>query len=77
MDGWIGWVWCGPGLPEGEEGWRLVVPPPRLCTDNGVMVAWSAIEKLRAGYSDVVEGQDVLARWPLGGHVAAAPSSAN
>ena len=28
-----------------QAGWRLVVPPPRLCTDNGVMVAWSAIEK--------------------------------
>ena len=26
-----------------QAGWRLVVPPPRLCTDNGVMVAWSAI----------------------------------
>lgn len=50
---------------EGEP-WKLVVPPPRLCTDNGVMVAWAAIEKLKEGYSDVIEGQDVLARWPLG-----------
>jgi N6-L-threonylcarbamoyladenine synthase len=45
--------------------WRLVVPPPRLCTDNGVMVAWAAIEKLRLGYSDRIEGQDVYARWPF------------
>ncbi|EWM29415.1 Peptidase M22, O-sialoglycoprotein peptidase [Nannochloropsis gaditana] len=45
--------------------WELVVPPPRLCTDNGVMVAWAAIEKLRLGYSDVVEGRDVHARWPF------------
>lgn len=44
----------------------MIVPPPRLCTDNGVMVAWSAIEKLKRGYSDPIEGQDVLARWPLG-----------
>ena len=57
---------------EGEEGeaekvpaWELVVPPPRLCTDNGVMVAWAAIEKLRCGFSDVIEGQDVFARWPF------------
>lgn len=50
---------------QGARAWRLVVPPPRLCTDNGVMVAWAAIEKLRLGYSDVIEGQDVYARWPF------------
>ncbi|XP_070791778.1 tRNA N6-adenosine threonylcarbamoyltransferase, mitochondrial [Pituophis catenifer annectens] len=27
----------------------LVCPPPRLCTDNGVMIAWNGIEKLSAG----------------------------
>ncbi|XP_070588034.1 tRNA N6-adenosine threonylcarbamoyltransferase, mitochondrial isoform X2 [Erythrolamprus reginae] len=27
----------------------LVCPPPRLCTDNGVMIAWNGIEKLTAG----------------------------
>ena len=36
---------CEERSPE----WRLVAPPPRLCTDNGVMVAWAAIEKVRAG----------------------------
>ncbi len=59
----------GHGADEAAAGaakkWRLVVPPPRLCTDNGVMVAWAAIEKLRLGYSDAVEGQDVYARWPF------------
>ena len=34
---------------------ELVAPPPRLCTDNGVMVAWAAIEKLRLGCSDPVD----------------------
>ncbi len=58
------------GLGEGEAAgvspaWELVVPPPRLCTDNGVMVAWAAIEKLRLGYSDAVAAQDVYARWPF------------
>jgi N6-L-threonylcarbamoyladenine synthase len=41
------------------------VPPPRLCTDNGVMVAWSAVEKLKLGFSDAVADQDVYARWPF------------
>ena len=36
-------------------GWRLVVPHPRLCTDNGVMVAWAAVEKAQLGFSDVVD----------------------
>ncbi|KAG8432790.1 hypothetical protein GDO86_017146 [Hymenochirus boettgeri] len=27
----------------------LMCPPPRLCTDNGVMIAWNGIEKLQAG----------------------------
>lgn len=26
-------------------GLRLVCPPPRLCTDNGVMVAWAGMER--------------------------------
>jgi len=27
------------------NGAVLVVPPPRLCTDNGVMVAWAGVER--------------------------------
>ena len=30
-------------------GASLVAPPVRLCTDNAVMVAWAAIERLQAG----------------------------
>ena len=48
---------------------RLVFPPPALCTDNGVMVAWTGVEKLLLGISDEVEGQEVVARWPLGAPV--------
>ncbi len=46
------------------EGMALVAPPPRLCGDNAVMVAWAAIERLRAG---VALGPEVLPRprWPL------------
>jgi N6-L-threonylcarbamoyladenine synthase len=34
------------------EGFAFAVPPARLCTDNAVMVAWAAIERLRLGWSD-------------------------
>ena len=47
-----------------------MVPPPRLCTDNGVMVAWAAVESLRLGRSHAAEGRDVRARWPLGPSIA-------
>ncbi|XP_045514550.1 probable tRNA N6-adenosine threonylcarbamoyltransferase, mitochondrial [Pieris brassicae] len=26
-------------------------PPPKLCTDNGIMIAWNGIEKINSGYS--------------------------
>ena len=47
-----------------ESGFRFVVPPPRLCTDNGVMIAWAGIERLREGLTD---SQDFRPRprWPL------------
>ncbi|MDX6749510.1 tRNA (adenosine(37)-N6)-threonylcarbamoyltransferase complex transferase subunit TsaD [Geminicoccaceae bacterium 1502E] len=47
-----------------EAGTSLAVPPPRLCTDNGVMVAWAGIERLALG---LVDGLDApaRARWPL------------
>ncbi|CAI5461300.1 unnamed protein product [Closterium sp. Yama58-4] len=32
-----------------QSGVRLVCPPPRLCTDNGVMVAWAGYERFRLG----------------------------
>ncbi|KAK6918549.1 Gcp-like domain [Dillenia turbinata] len=53
---------------------QLVCPPPGLCTDNGVMVAWTGIEHFRMGRYDppppVDEPEDALLdlrpRWPLG-----------
>lgn len=44
----------------------LYFPATSLCTDNGAMVAWTAVEKLNLGISDEVEGQEVIPRWPLG-----------
>ena len=45
-------------------GFRLVVPPPILCTDNAAMVAWAGAERLARGLTD---GFDAPARprWPL------------
>jgi N6-L-threonylcarbamoyladenine synthase len=43
---------------------RLLIPPMLLCTDNGAMIAWAGIERLRLGLSD---GLDFAPRprWPL------------
>jgi N6-L-threonylcarbamoyladenine synthase len=48
----------------GGAGKALIAPPLRLCTDNAVMVAWTAIERLNAG---LVDGLDAPCRprWPL------------
>ncbi|XP_040296552.1 probable tRNA N6-adenosine threonylcarbamoyltransferase, mitochondrial [Bufo bufo] len=35
----------------------LFCPPPQLCTDNGVMIAWNGIERLRIG-AGVLENTD-------------------
>ena len=45
---------------------NLYFPSLPLCTDNGAMVAWTAVEKLNLGISDEVEGQEVIPKWPLG-----------
>jgi len=50
---------------EREHTWKMIVPPPRLCTDQGSMSAWAAIERLRLGSSDNPEIQNVYARYPF------------
>ncbi|HTW28436.1 MAG TPA: tRNA (adenosine(37)-N6)-threonylcarbamoyltransferase complex transferase subunit TsaD [Acetobacteraceae bacterium] len=45
-------------------GRELVAPPPRLCTDNAVMVAWAGLERLRAGLVDPLSAAP-RPRWPL------------
>ncbi|RUS33222.1 glycoprotease family-domain-containing protein [Jimgerdemannia flammicorona] len=42
----------------------LVCPPPRLCTDNGVMIAWTGVERFRAG---LVDGYNmgIMPKWPI------------
>lgn len=47
-----------------REGMKLTAPPQKLCTDNGAMIAWAGIERLRLGHTD---GLDFAPRprWPL------------
>lgn len=49
------------------HGWSCTIPPIPLCTDNGVMVGWAAVERLRRSIADDHTNLDVRARWPLAG----------
>ncbi|XP_078448051.1 glycoprotease 1 isoform X2 [Wolffia australiana] len=57
-----------------KNGLSLICPPPSLCTDNGVMVAWTGIEHFSVGRFDppppAHESEDSVLdlrpRWPLG-----------
>jgi len=75
------------GLTEVAEaaGITMQCPPPRLCVDNGVMVAWAGIERLRLGLFEappseagVEHAVEIRPRWPLGerdsrGHISKHP----
>ena len=56
----------GAALREAADaaGATLVIPPPRLCTDNGAMVAWAGAERLALGATDGLDFS-AKARWPL------------
>ena len=47
-----------------SRGLPLIIPPPALCTDNGIMIAWAGVERLKLG---LVESLDFKPkpRWPL------------
>ena len=60
----------------GEAGLRLVAPPLPLCGDNGAIIAWAGLERLRLGMIGDLNAP-ARARWPLGEPVrrkAAAPA---
>lgn len=47
-----------------QAGFQLLVPPPGLCTDNGVMIAWVGLQSaLRGRLSDLSFAP--RPRWPL------------
>jgi N6-L-threonylcarbamoyladenine synthase len=51
-----------------QKGWDVAFPPPALCTDNGVMVAWTGVELFQAGISHSFKEGEVepIPRWPIG-----------
>jgi N6-L-threonylcarbamoyladenine synthase len=57
----------------GDRGRRLVTPPAKYCTDNGAMVAWAGVERIRAGLAPSM-GEALAfaprARWPLAEPIA-------
>ncbi len=57
-----------------QAGLRFVAPPPNLCTDNGAMIAWAGLERLKRG---LVDGLDFRPRprWPLDPDAPRAPWS--
>ncbi|GAX09337.1 N6-L-threonylcarbamoyladenine synthase [Fistulifera solaris] len=48
-----------------QRSWDLWIPPPRLCTDQGTMSAWAAIERIRVQSTDDPTIPDVYARYPF------------
>ncbi|XP_033842830.2 tRNA N6-adenosine threonylcarbamoyltransferase, mitochondrial [Periophthalmus magnuspinnatus] len=56
-----------------REGLRLLCPPPKLCTDNGVMIAWNGVERFREKKGILSPDVDVLyePKAPLGVDVTA------
>jgi len=47
-----------------SAGLGFVAAPPALCTDNGAMIAWAGLERLRFGLTDTLDAP-VHPRWPL------------
>lgn len=48
----------------GEAGLAFVAPPLHLCGDNGAMIAWAGLERLRLGLVDDITAP-ARPRWPL------------
>ncbi len=56
-------------------GLAFVAPPVALCTDNGAMIAWAGLERLRLGLVDGLDAP-VRPRWPLDRNAGAAIADA-
>jgi len=67
-------------LITSKLGLELVVPKPRFCTDNAVMVAWAGWERMQLGLADPPLSRsynltdkivEIRPRWPIGERDAA------
>lgn len=47
-----------------KHGFKLIVPPFHLCTDNAAMIAWAGAERLALGMTDNIDFK-ARPRWPL------------
>lgn len=52
-------------------GYRLVCPPPKLCTDNGIMIAWNGAEKFAAGVgiTQNIDAVDIDSKYSFEFHI--------
>lgn len=52
-------------------GYNVYRPPPKVCTDNGIMIAWNGIEKLRQQEDIITKVQlpDIEPKAPLGKNI--------
>jgi N6-L-threonylcarbamoyladenine synthase len=55
---------AGLSVAAKESGFRLVMPPAALCSDNAAMIAWAGAERLALGLTDLLDAA-ARPRWPL------------
>jgi len=48
-----------------KKNWSIFLPMPKYCTDQGIMTAWSTIERIMVGSSDSPDDHNVFARYPF------------
>ncbi len=47
-----------------RHGMRFIAPPVSLCSDNGAMIAWTGVERMKKGMTDSLSVA-ARPRWPL------------
>lgn len=61
--------------------YHLSVPPPHLCNDNGVMIAWNGVERYRENLGvlhwDDLDSVSILTKCPLGVDIREAVANAS